>query len=172
MIDYHICENGWNDIDKKGLSDLIKESFDKKLVDDFFDIVNPKYVVIAEEDGNYAGTAIVEEAKENGNPLGFDYVNKLAVCKKKQKNGIANELMNIIERKSSAYVLRADPKNSSANKFYGDRGLRWNKGEFLFCEKKKEWNVYYNLTVRSSGLKERAVQYALEQPATLFSILK
>ena len=177
MINYYLYENSWGDTRKQELSDLVEDAFSndrhkKGLVDDFFDSVNPKYVVIAEEvgsegeEGKYVGAAVVEEATENGQPLGFDYVNKLAVSKGKRDNGVATRIMDIVHSKSEAYVLRANPKNIDAISFY-DKRMNRSDGKCLYCSKKDDWNLYFNIGVLSNQLVDKAVQYALNQPVTL-----
>jgi len=165
MIDCYLYENGWDGINKDELSDVIEDAFDKKLADNFFDVVDPKYVAIAEEEGRYVGAVIVEDIDEL---KGIDYVNKLAVIKEKQKNGVANRLMDVVDAISHNYVLRADSEKTAANLFYNKRGERGgDRQRPLFCTEGKDWNIYYPVGVLTNNLREKAVRYALDRPVTL-----
>ncbi len=174
MIKYPMSEDGWNWVDKKKLTDLIEDAFssdgcERKLVDDFFDAVDPKYVVIAEEDERYVGAAIVQEAIGEDGYLGFDYVNKLAVSKDKRNNGVAKNLMEKIHQNSKAYVLRADLQNEYAIPFY-DRLANASNGKCLYTPKdpvSDKWKVYFNIGVVTDRLTDKAVEYALKQPVSL-----
>lgn len=141
-------------IDKTKLRALIKDSFNKELVNDYFSYAKPKKIIIAKDKADYLGTIIVEKANND-----IDYLDKIAVARIFQGKGLGKKMLELVDESSKKLVWRAK-ENNPINDFY--------KKQCDGMQKVKNWIIYWK------GLNfeeiEIAVNYALSKKETLGEI--
>ena len=142
---------GFGTVDKLKFKDLLEDAFSKKLVKDYFTYANPKLIIIADNDKKYLGAIVVEKIAGN-----IYYLDKIAVVKEFQRNGIGKKLWEELNLKSEKLVWRAK-ENNPINNFYQSR-----------CEgmqKTGEWIIYWRgLTPKEL---EISIKYALMKKKTM-----
>ena len=123
---HNICSTrDKNKINRQKLKNLLESSFEKKLVDNYFD--EDMTEIIYEK--NYEGAAIIKTVNS------IPYLDKFAVSKPCQGTGLGKSIWTEVVGKYQKMILRAT-KDNPANSFY-----------FRNCEgmiKKSQWNIYWN----------------------------
>lgn len=143
-------------IDKSLFKSLISDSFDKHLLNEYFSYVNPNLVIIAKDKGckEYIGTIVLEKINKK-----IGYVDKIAVAKKYQGNGVGKKMLNTLDESSKHLVWRAKESNP-INTFY--------KKECDGMQKVGGWIIYWK------GLNydeiHEGIKYAISKKETLGKI--
>lgn len=124
------------------ITKLVEDAFGKTLASSYFDAKIKK--IIYQQD--YEGAAIIKEID------GVNYLDKFAVVKARQGNGLGKKLFSTVTEECGKFVWRASPENY-ANKFYAE------KADGMM--KKNGWNIYW------IGLDENEVKKVAEKVANL-----
>jgi acetylglutamate synthase len=102
-----ITSEGFEGLDKARIKGLLEDSFGKRLAEGYLE--SPVCRVILEKD--YLGIAIMKKV------AGFDYLDKLAVAKEAQGQGIGRGLWECIKKDHGSFIWRASAGNE-ANEWY------------------------------------------------------
>lgn len=136
------CFHSWNGLDKGTVKGVIEDAFGKKLARDYFS-EEPIALFV---DRGWKGIAILKEAN------GMCYLDKLAVKKQFQQNGIAALLLQAVFKKHPKVFWRASHKNPINY---------WYFKNCTGCIKDRQWNVFWrNLREKEIG---KAVFFALNK---------
>jgi acetylglutamate synthase len=146
--------NNFDNVDKPKLMSLIKDSFDRELAADYFSCTKPEKVIIARANTWYLGTVIIEKIEDD-----IDYLDKIAVAKIFQGNGLGKKMWELMDESSKKLVWRAKEINP-INEFY--------KRQCDGMHKSGKWIIYWkglNIEEIKIGIK-----YALSKKETLREI--
>jgi len=135
-----------NEIDMHKLKNLIENSFDKKLVDYYFDEDMTEIIY----EINYDGAAIIKTVNS------IPYLDKFAVSKACQGTGLGKSIWAEVVARYPKMILRA-AKDNPVNSFY----IRNCEGMI----KKSGWNIYWN-NIEEDELFS-AIEAVEEKKATL-----
>ncbi len=107
----------YNEIDVRGFCSLVEDGFaceegTKRLVDDYFNIVDIKKIFLAEKEGVYLGAIVIEDTG-----IGFSYMDKFVTRGKYQKNGIGKKLFETVLKEERKMCWRAKSDNPAID-FY------------------------------------------------------
>lgn len=137
------------ELDSGKLGGLLESCFGKKLVKGFFE--KPVSFVLWEK--TYKGAAILKKVDD------FYYLDKFAVRKETQGDGIGADIWSALTARCPAFFWRSKPSNP-INDWYYERcsGM----------QKTNEWFVYWiNL---DQNQRQRALEHALSEPESFQSI--
>lgn len=140
-------------VDKKKLKELIEGGFNKKLIDNYFDLLSNLKKIFLEED--YKGVAIILDVE------GSNYLDKLVVHPDYQGNGLGKRLFKVSLEYSQnkGFFWRASSQNPF-NEWY-KKQLNGN-GEYLQVN---DWTVY--LVNVPTQKREKLISYAVTKTRTI-----
>ncbi len=103
-----LIKKSFDGLNKGKIKKLLEQSFGKKLVEGYFDL--PVECVIVDKD--YTGLMIVKNINET------IYLDKLAIAKSAQGNGLAKAMWTLIKNKYPSLIWRASPTNPINNWYF------------------------------------------------------
>ncbi len=134
--------SSWNELAIVIAREIIEDAFDKKLNENYFQ--EKPLGLFVERD--WKGLAIVKDVQ------GLRYLDKLAVKKEFQNNGVAGDLLHAVFEKHGKVFWRASHKNPVNY---------WYFKNCTGCIKDKHWNVFWkNLQGKEI---DKAVFFALNR---------
>jgi acetylglutamate kinase len=143
--------NNFKEVNKEKLKKLLEKSFLKKLSNEYFN-ENIKEIFLEKD---YKGVIIIKKLN------GLIYLDKFAVIKEFQGEGIGRDLWQLLSKKYKKIFWRAKP-NNEINDWYQK------KSTTIF--KFDTWNVYcINLNLKESS---SAVNYSLNKKESFFEAEK
>lgn len=124
---------------------LLEDAFGKKLIKDYFTYANPNAIMVIEKENQYVGAIVAEAAGNN-----VQYLDKIAIAKTSQGNGIGKKLWQEFGAQSKKLIWRAK-ENNPINLFY-----QKNCDGF---QKVGDWIMYWK------GLSQEELQQAIAYAA-------
>lgn len=103
-----LVKKGFGGLNKGKIKKLLEESFSKTLVPDYF--AQPIECVIVDKD--YTGLMIIKNIE------GIPYLDKLAIAKSAQGNGLAKAMWTFVKAKYPSLIWRASPSNPVNNWYF------------------------------------------------------
>lgn len=109
-----IVVKSFDEIDKKKFKALVESGFKKPLVPDYFSMIKPAYICLAECNGDYVGTIVVEPIPDLQE---VSYLDKIVVSPDYRGTGIGKMLWEHLNGASKKAIWRAK-KNNPIIDFY------------------------------------------------------
>ncbi len=135
----------FTDINQQRFKELLEDAFGKKLIKDYFTYAKPNAIMVIEKENQYVGTIVAEAV---GNSV--QYLDKIAIAKASQGNGIGKKLWEEFGAQSKKLIWRAK-ENNPINAFYQRK-----------CDgfqKVGDWIMYWK------GLSQEELQQAIAYAA-------
>ncbi|MEA3343266.1 MAG: GNAT family N-acetyltransferase [archaeon] len=151
----------YNEIDVRGFCSLVEDGFaceqgTKRLVDNYFNIVDIKKIFLAEKDGVYLGAIVLEDTEHS-----FSYMDKFVTRKEYQKNGIGKKLFETVLKEEKKMCWRAKSDNPVID-FYKKIASGYTISEDWYCF----WKALDITEIPN------AIDYCLSKEETLVRVAK
>ncbi len=151
----------YNEIDACEFCSLVEDGFaceqgTRRLVDNYSNIVNPKKIFLAENDGVYLSAIVIEDTGH-----GFSYMDKFVTRRKYQKNGIGKKLFETVLKEENKMCWRAKSDNPVID-FYKKMAP-----DYIISG---EWHCFWKAL--DSTEIPNAIDYCLSKEETLVQVAK
>lgn len=115
-----VIQNNFKGLNLNKIKKMLEKSFEKELVTDYFK--QPADLIILEK--NYSGIAVIKKLKKHY------YLDKFAVAKSAQGNGLGKTLWHVIKNKYPSFIWRSSMDNPINNWYFkkcdgGQKSGKW-----------------------------------------------